>query len=55
MRLDDHAAIADQQDLIEVEALLQLLDLSGERHRITGIAREHIDRRGTTVRGQSRP
>ena len=33
-RLGDHAAVADQHDVIEREPLLEFLDLGGERHRV---------------------
>ena len=39
----DHAAVADQHDMVEVEALLQLLDLWRQRLRIAGVAVEHLD------------
>ena len=42
-RLGDHAAVADQDDVVEVEALLELLDLRCQRHRIGGVALEHLD------------
>ena len=42
-RLSDHAAIADQHHVVEVEALLQFFDLAGQGHRIGGIAIEHLD------------
>jgi hypothetical protein len=35
-RLDDHAAVADQHDVIEVEAPLQLLDPWRQDLRIAG-------------------
>ena len=42
-RLGDHAAIADQHHMLEAEALLELLDLRRQRHRIGGVAVEHLD------------
>ena len=50
-RLGDHAAVADQDDMVEAEALLELLDLGGQRHRVGGVALEHLDRDGTAVGG----
>src|SRR4051794_29501520 len=42
-RLRDQAAVADEHDVREPEALLELCDLGGERHRVGGITREHLD------------
>ena len=50
-RLGDHAAISDKHHVIEAEALFQLLDLDGERLRITGIAVEHLNGDRTAVGG----
>ena len=47
-RVGDHAAIADQHDAAEVEACSQLGDLGGERHRVCGVAFEHLDRDGAS-------
>ena len=47
--LGDHAAVTDQHDVIEAEALFQLLDLDGECLRITSITIEHLDRDRTAV------
>jgi hypothetical protein len=41
--LGDHAAVADQDHVIEPEALLELLDLARQRHRIGGVTVEHLD------------
>ena len=35
--------------MIESEALLELLDLCGERHRVSGVAVKHLDGNGTAV------
>ena len=48
-RLGDHAAVADQDDMVEVEALLELVDLGGQRHRIGGVAVEDLDGDRTAV------
>src|SRR5271165_4897786 len=37
--------------MIEVEALLELLDLRCQRHRIGGVALEHLDGNGAAIRG----
>ena len=42
-RLGDHAAIADQHDVVDGEAALQLRNLIGERLGIAGVAFEHLD------------
>ena len=42
-RLGDHAPVADQDDMVEAEALLQLGDLAGEGGGIAGRAFEHLD------------
>lgn len=48
--LGDHAAIADQHDMLQGEALLELGDVNGERLGIAGVAFEHLDRDRTAVR-----
>ena len=50
-RLGDHAAIADQDDMVEVKALLELLDLCRQRHRIGGVAVEDLDGNRAAVGG----
>ena len=50
-RLGDHAAVADQHHMAEAEALLELVDLRRQRHRIAGVAVEHLDGDRATVRG----
>ena len=50
-RLGDHAAVADQHDMVELEAPLELLDLGRQRHRVGGVARQHLDGDGTAVGG----
>jgi hypothetical protein len=60
--LCDHAAVADQNDMIEAAsrksaapsdkemgALFQLLDLGGERHRVASVALEHLNGDGTAI------
>ena len=37
--------------MVEVEALLELLDLCCERHRIAGVAVKYLDGDRTAVRG----
>ena len=39
----DHAAIADQHDVLQAKAALQFLDLSRQRGGIAGVALEHLD------------
>ena len=46
----DHAAIADQHDMLQAEPLFQFVDLITERVGIAGIAFKHFDRHRTTVR-----
>src|ERR1700722_14735976 len=46
--LRDHPAVADHDDTLEPEAVLELGDLITERRWITGIAFEHLDRDWTT-------
>ena len=53
-RLRDHAAIADQHDMVESEALLQFGDLIGHRLGIAGIAVEHFHRDRTAIGGAQR-
>ena len=48
-RLRDHAAIADQDDVIDGEAAFELGDLVGERHGIGDVALEHFDGDGAAV------
>ena len=48
-RLRDHAAIADQHDVVDGEAVLQLAHLIGHGGGIAGVSREHLDRDGTSV------
>ena len=47
----DHAAIADQHDMLEREALLELVDLWRKRPRIAGVALEHLDGDRASVGG----
>ena len=47
----EHAAVADQHDVAQPEALLQLGDLSRDGGRIGGVALEHLDRDRTAVGG----
>jgi hypothetical protein len=54
-RLGDHAAIADQHHMVEVEALLELGDLAGQRRRIGSVAVEHFDGDRATIRGAEQP
>ena len=49
-RLRDHPAVADQHHMRQREALLDLVDLRGERARIGGIALEYLDRHRAAVR-----
>ena len=42
-RLRDQAAVANEHDVRKPEALLELGDLGGQRHRVGGVAREHLD------------
>jgi hypothetical protein len=48
-RLRDHPAVADQHHVLDREALLDLVDLCGERARIGGVALECLDRHRATV------
>ena len=48
-RLRDHPAVADQHHVLDREALVDLVDLCGERARIGGVALEHLDRHRATV------
>ena len=50
-RLGDHAAIADQDHMVEVEALLEFLDLCRQRHRVGCVAVEDLDRNRAAVGG----
>ncbi len=50
-RLGDHAAVADQDDMVEVEALLELVDLCGQGFRVGGVAVEDLDGNWAAVRG----
>jgi hypothetical protein len=49
--LGDHAAVADQHHVVEVEALLQLADLGAERSGVGGVALEHLDGHRAAVGG----
>src|SRR3954467_514612 len=42
-RLGDHAAVADQDDMVEVEPLFELVDLGSQGLRIGGVAVEDFD------------
>jgi hypothetical protein len=42
-RLGDHPAIADQDHMVEAAALLELLDLGGQRDRIGRVAVKHLN------------
>ena len=46
-----HSAVADHDHALQVEALLQLVDLRRQHHRIGGIAFEHLDRYRAAVGG----
>ena len=50
-RLGDEAAVPDQNHMIKTEAFFELGHLAGQRHRVCGAAREHLDGHGTAVRG----
>ena len=54
-RLGDHAAVADQHHVIEMEALLELVDLCRQRHRIGGIPSNTSMATGQPSGAQSRP
>jgi hypothetical protein len=43
-RRGDHTAIAHQHHAVDAEAILELLDLRAQRHRIGRVAVEHLDR-----------
>jgi hypothetical protein len=49
--LGDHAAIADQDDMVEAEALLQFGDLVAESGRVAGRSLEDLDGDGTAIGG----
>ena len=49
-RLGDHAAVADEHDMVDGEAALQLRRLVGERHGIGSVSRERLDGDGAAVR-----
>ena len=44
IRAGQQSAVADHHHALQVEALLQLVDLRRQRHRIGGVAFEHLDR-----------
>ncbi len=48
-RLSDHAAIADENDVVDGEAALELGDLIGQGHGIGGVSLEHLDGDGAAV------
>ena len=50
-RLGDHAAIAHQDHMIQLEALLELVDLARQGHRIGGITFKHLDGDRAAIRG----
>ena len=54
-RLRDHAAIADQHDMVDGEAALQLGHLIGHGRGIAGVAFEHLDGDGTAVGCAQKP
>ena len=49
MGAGDHAAVPDQHDARQAEALLELVDLRGQRHWVGGVAFEHFDRYRTAI------
>jgi hypothetical protein len=51
----DHAPITDQHHAAETKALLQFLDLTGQRCRIGEIALKHFYRNGTAIAGAQQP
>ena len=51
----DQAAVADEHHPLQREALLQLVNLRGERLRIGDIAGENLDRHRAAVRGAEQP
>src|SRR5258705_474075 len=53
--LRDHPAVADHDDTLEPEAVLELGDLAAERRRIAGIAFEHLDRDRTSLGRAQKP
>ena len=54
-RLSDHAVVADQHDVVESEALPELLDLARQRRWIGGVAIETSMATGQPSAAQSRP
>ena len=50
-RRGDHAAVTHEDHALQAEALLQLGDLGGQRRRVGGVAREHLDRDRAAVGG----
>ena len=42
-RAGDHAAVANHDHTVQAEAELELLHLAAERHRVGGVALEHLD------------
>jgi hypothetical protein len=54
-RLSDHAAITDQNHVVEVEGLFEFLDLRGERFRIAGMPSNTSIATGQPSGAHSRP
>ena len=54
-RTGDHAAIADHHHVAQTETLFQLGDLGSNGGRIGGVAFEHLNRHGATIRGTQQP
>ena len=50
-RAGQQAAVADHHHALQLEPLLQLVDLRRQRHRIGGVAFEHLDRDRAAVSG----
>ena len=50
-----HAAVTHHHHTLQPEPLLQLVDLRGQRLRIGGVARKHLDRHRAALAAHIRP
>ena len=55
MRVGDHRAVTDQDHPLDSKPLLDRVEHAGDRGRVGGVARVHLDRHGPALRGAHKP